>query len=81
MNCPACDAPAQRSERLIPGLLVHRCRECRTFWLDGDEAHPIGPTNDPIRDLRLRAIELDRLAVEQAIITSDWDDPRWERLS
>lgn len=80
-HCPTCHNPLQRSTELIPGRVVVACRTvCRRFAVEPPEGIawewlPGGP------DLVSR-LERSGQAASQtaAIVTSEDDDPRWERL-
>jgi len=76
MNCPICNAPLDRSDRLIEGAVILRCRQCRTFQLDGD-TKTFAPGGDLVGQLRRRQIELDEAKVDKEVIESDIADPRW----
>jgi hypothetical protein len=68
-----------RSERLIEGAVVLRCRQCRTFRLDGD-SKTFSPVGDLIGQLRRRQIQLDEAKVDKELIESDITDPRWTQI-
>jgi len=79
MNCPTCHAPLDRSDRLVIGCVVLRCRQCRQFRVEGDNMVFEAGT-ELLKNLTRRAIDLLQAKVDQEVLTSDIDDPRWERV-
>ena len=77
--CSICNMPLDRSDRLIEGAVVLRCRQCRTFRLDGDTM-VFAPDGDLIGQLRRRQIQLDEAKVDKEVIESDIADPRWTQI-
>ena len=77
--CEACNGPLNVSTTLLDGVTVHRCRQCRTFRIDGD-TEIIKAGHTAMGELRLRAIAMGKMKVEKEIAESSWEDPRWEMI-
>ena len=77
MKCPDCGRPQDMSEILVPGVVVFRCRACRTFRIGGDDQVILGGS-DVMGRLRCRAHEVLAERRHEEMISSDSDDPRWE---
>jgi hypothetical protein len=79
MNCPRCHQPLERSEVLIPGVVIYGCRKvCRLFAVEPPEG--IGwewVEGGPGLVDRLRRSNEQAVATVK-IQTSGDDDPRWE---
>jgi hypothetical protein len=75
-RCPRCNGPLDRSETLIPGRTVLRCRHCRTFAapVEGHEPEWIEAGPDVVARLRRIAEEQERIV---QLVNSPSDDPRW----
>lgn len=77
MKCPDCGHPQDRSDTLVPGVIVFRCRDCHAFRIGGDDQVVCGGTNVMDR-LRSRANEVLAERRHNEMIESDSDDQRWE---
>lgn len=77
MKCPDCGVPQDRSELLVPGVVIFRCRACRAFRIGGDDQVVCGGS-DVMDRLRIRAHEVLAERRHEEMIESDSDDPRWE---
>lgn len=77
--CPTCGSRLESSKKLIEGVTVLRCRPCRQFRIEGDDA-VIGPCPDPLTALRRRAEAIRLARIDQEVVESDIDDPRWTKV-
>ena len=79
MKCLSCSSPQDRSATLIPGVVVLRCKTCKTLQIEGDTIS--FPGGDGVMDeLRKRAQEILGERRHKEMVESDIDDPRWERV-
>lgn len=79
MTCPTCYAEPDRSETMIRGHVVLRCKACEVQWIEGDHVK-FNSYSVRTVDLQRRANELDEDRIRQEIINSPIDDPRWEQV-
>ena len=70
--CPKCQAETQRKADLIEGQVVHRCKTCRVYYLDGDHV-----ACADVQQLEARAEAMQRW---NEVRSSDISDPRWTRI-
>lgn len=80
-HCPRCHQPLDRSTSLIPGVTVVACRKaCRRFAALVPGVEPVWREGGTVLVDQLRE-DAFRGEIERAIVGSDGDDPRWERLT
>jgi hypothetical protein len=78
----SCTHPSpDRSDRLIEGQIVLRCRSCRKFSVDGSSRWVDGG-DGMIPALKIIAAERDeQQAADHAVMTTPIEDPRWIIIS
>lgn len=77
--CETCRGPLDVSNRVLEGVTIHRCKRCRTFRVEGDTQVINGGPN-AMGELRLRAIALNKMKVDEEAMRSPWEDPRWDMV-
>jgi hypothetical protein len=64
---------------MVEGVTVLRCKQCRAFRIEGD-TEVIRKSSDPISALARRAHALGIIDIDQQVMNSDIDDPRWTQI-
>ncbi len=78
-SCPRCGGRLDRSDRIIPDIVIIRCAPCRRYMLADDDRWYEAPTHDEVLTL-LSARHEAMIRDEQRhidLIESDISDPRW----